>query len=379
MKQKFISLGLALAMLLGVAGCNVTTPATVGTIGGVEIPAGIYLLAQYNAYNTTADLVDFATGESASDVSVVLNAEVTGTINGEEVTTDGADYISRLTMSAVEYYAAVEKMFDELGATLEDAATSEVAQAVDSMWTTNGDLYQANGIGRTSLEAYLNNAQKARACMEVMYGPDGQQPVSDEEYEQFITEDCRYIESVTLPMVNYSNFVYAFNDEEMNTAINDIADDCLAYLQQNAGGSGLESYTALYGAASQYLPQVMSVMGSTMESAQTSYYIGSQLYLPDDLAGYDDGDGGNVLTDPLDAAPGEWVKIDLTSSIVLARAVDPFSMYDLSAYQSNYDLLTAYKLEEFQTELYEQGAAMEHALDQGALGTYSASNIKYSV
>ena len=187
------------------------------------------------------------------------------------------------------------------------------------------------------------------------------------------------MESVTLPMVNYSNFVYAFNDEEMNTAINDIADDCLAYLQQNAGGSGLESYTALYGAASQYLPQVMSVMGSTMESAQTSYYIGSQLYLPDDLAGYDDGDGGNVLTDPLDAAPGEWVKIDLTSSIVLARAVDPFSMYDLSAYQSNYDLLTAYKLEEFQTELYEQGAAMEHALDQGALGTYSASNIKYSV
>ena len=49
MKQKFISLGLALAMLLGVAGCNITTPATVGTIGGVEIPAGIYLVAQYNA------------------------------------------------------------------------------------------------------------------------------------------------------------------------------------------------------------------------------------------------------------------------------------------------------------------------------------------
>ena len=62
MKQKFISLGLALVMLLGVAGCNITTPATVGTIGGVEIPAGIYLLAQYTAYNTTAGLVDFATG-----------------------------------------------------------------------------------------------------------------------------------------------------------------------------------------------------------------------------------------------------------------------------------------------------------------------------
>ena len=129
MKQKFISLGLALAMLLGVAGCNITTPATVGTIGGVEIPAGIYLLAQYNAYNTTAGLVDFATGESADDTGVVLNAEVTGTINGEEVTTDGADYISRLTMASIEYYAAAEKLFDELGATLEDAATAEAASS----------------------------------------------------------------------------------------------------------------------------------------------------------------------------------------------------------------------------------------------------------
>ena len=134
MKQKFISLGLALAMLLGVAGCNITTPATVGTIGGVEIPAGIYLLAQYNAYNTTAGLVDFATGESADDTGVVLNAEVTGTINGEEVTTDGADYISRLTMASIEYYAAAEKLFDELGATLEDAATAEAASSASSMW-----------------------------------------------------------------------------------------------------------------------------------------------------------------------------------------------------------------------------------------------------
>ena len=183
MKQKFISLGLALAMLLGVAGCNITTPATVGTIGGVEIPAGIYLLAQYNAYNTTASLVDFATGESADDTGVVLNAEVTGTINGEEVTTDGADYISRLTMASIEYYAAAEKLFDELGATLEDAATAEAASSASSMWESNGDLYQANGIAQSTLETYLLNAAKAQACMQVLYGPDGQQPVTDAEYE----------------------------------------------------------------------------------------------------------------------------------------------------------------------------------------------------
>ena len=200
MKKKFISLGLALAMLLCVAGCNITTPATVGSIGGVEIPAGIYLLAQYNAYSTAASNADLATGETADDVSAVLKASVTGTIGDEEVTTDGADYISRLTLRTIEYYAAVEAKFDELGATLEDAATSEAAENADSMWESNGDVYEANGISKDTLEKYLLNAQKAQACLELIYGENGQQPVTQEEYETFLQDDCRYVDTVYLPL-----------------------------------------------------------------------------------------------------------------------------------------------------------------------------------
>ena len=64
MKQKFISLALAVMLLLGVTGCAMSTPASVGSIGGVDIPAGIYLLAQYNAYNTASGAAKLATGES---------------------------------------------------------------------------------------------------------------------------------------------------------------------------------------------------------------------------------------------------------------------------------------------------------------------------
>lgn len=109
MKQKFISLALAVMLLLGVTGCAMSTPASVGSIGGVDIPAGIYLLAQYNAYNTASGAAKLATGETASNVKAVLKAECTGTINGEEVTTDGADYVARLTLRSLQYYAAVER------------------------------------------------------------------------------------------------------------------------------------------------------------------------------------------------------------------------------------------------------------------------------
>ena len=121
MKQKFISLALAVMLLLGVTGCAMSTPASVGSIGGVDIPAGIYLLAQYNAYNTASGAAKLATGETASNVKAVLKAECTGTINGEEVTTDGADYVARLTLRSLQYYAAVEKKFAELGGTLDEA------------------------------------------------------------------------------------------------------------------------------------------------------------------------------------------------------------------------------------------------------------------
>ena len=100
-KTKLLSLGMAGSMLLTLAGCNLSTPSSVGTIGDVEIPAGVYLLAQYNAYNTASGLADLATGETANDVKAVLKAECTGTIGDEEVTATGAEYIEKLTMRAI--------------------------------------------------------------------------------------------------------------------------------------------------------------------------------------------------------------------------------------------------------------------------------------
>ena len=96
-KTKLFSLAMAVSMVLALAGCAMSTPSTIGSIGGVDIPAGIYLLAQYNSYNTASGLAKLATGETASDVKAVLKATCTGTINGEEVTAPGSEYVAQLT------------------------------------------------------------------------------------------------------------------------------------------------------------------------------------------------------------------------------------------------------------------------------------------
>lgn len=374
-KTKLASLGLAAMMLLGVAGCAAGTPTTVGTVGGVEIPAGVYLLAQYNAYNTASGLAELATGETANDVKTVLKASCTGTINGEEVTANGADYIAQLTDNAINYYAVVEKNFAEKGVTLDDAATAEAASTADSLWESNGELYTANGIGKASLQNYLLNSQKAQALLNLTYGPEGSDPVSEQEYEDYITGECYYLETVEFPLIDYTT--YSFATEEQAAEIRDIAEQCKAELENAVATATAETAgnSAIYTAAMSYLPQAMAVLGSEMDPTQAVYYAGSQLFTPNDLAGYQES-----LLAPLDEAGMDtWITVEMGTSVMVARKVDPLANYTVDELVSMYGLLDSMKSEEFQTMLYDEGAALERALDAGAIKTYAASKIKRTV
>ena len=375
-KTKLFSLALAVSMVLALAGCNMSAPSTVGSIGGVEIPAGIYLMAQYNAYNTASGVADLATGETASDVKAVLKAECTGTIGDEEVTATGSEYVARLTTRSLEYYAAVEKEFADRNGVLDDAATAEAANSADNLWSSNGDLYTANGIAKSTVETYLLNTQKAKALLEMTYGADGSAPVTDDEYTAYVNDDCYYIEAVQFPLMDYSS--YTFADDDQKAAIMATAENCLAELSETATAE-TASNSALYTAAMTYVPQAMSALGTDMDASQAVYYAASQLYTPDDLASYGS-DEYNNLTDPLDEAGlNNWTVINLGTTILVARRIDPFKTYSVEELNNMYDLLSDMKSTDLQNDLYAAGAALEHDLNSSAMNTYSASKIKKNV
>lgn len=375
-KTKLFSLALAVSMVLALAGCNMSAPSTVGSIGGVEIPAGIYLMAQYNAYNTASGVADLATGETASDVKAVLKAECTGTIGDEEVTATGSEYVARLTTRSLEYYAAVEKEFADRNGVLDDAATAEAANSADNLWSSNGDLYTANGIAKSTVETYLLNTQKAKALLEMTYGADGSAPVTDDEYTAYVNDDCYYIEAVQFPLMDYSS--YTFADDDQKAAIMATAESCLAELSETATAE-TASNSALYTAAMTYVPQAMSALGTDMDASQAVYYAASQLYTPDDLASYGS-DEYNNLTDPLDEAGlNNWTVINLGTTILVARRIDPFKTYSVEDLNNMYDLLSDMKLTDLQNDLYAAGAALEHDLNSSAMNTYSAAKIKKNV
>ena len=75
MKRKLPALLCALALILSLAGCVISTPDTVGTIGDVEITSGLYLLAQYNAYQSAANLA--SSDQDAANVKSFLKETIT--------------------------------------------------------------------------------------------------------------------------------------------------------------------------------------------------------------------------------------------------------------------------------------------------------------
>ena len=374
LRTKFLSLGLALVMALAATGCAIRTPATVGHIGSVEIPAGIYLLAQYEAYSTAAGDADLATGETADDVAAVLKAECTGEIGGEQVTTDGADYVARLTLRNLQYYAAVEAKFDELGGTLSSYSTSEAAEQAAELYESNGDLYRANGIGQDTLEAYQLNAAKAQSITRLIYGEDGQTPLTDEDYTTYLQDDCLFLDTVQLPLFDAAT--YAFADEDQSEQIAALAQQCADTLNgwATAEQGRSERYTSMYEAAQQYVPQASEVLGATMESAAALDYVGSSLMTPEDIALY-----GSSLTDLVEEnGLDHWFVFNTGTAFTVMCAVDPLEVASLETYKAQPDVLTAMKGDEVEQMLYDEGAAMEQALDQSVMNAYKPSNIKYS-
>lgn len=151
------------------------------------------------------------------------------------------------------------------------------------------------------MEKYQLNSKKADACLKLIYGENGSSPVTEQEYADYINNDCYYLELVQLPLFDQSTYTFASDDQkaEIEALANQCRDDLAA----------ATSESALYSAAMTYVPQAFTALGSSVEATQALYYTGSGLFTPSDLSSYNTNDGGNSITDAVKQpvpATGRW-------------------------------------------------------------------------
>lgn len=365
MKQKLLALVCALALVVSLAGCVISTPDTVGSLGDYEISSGLYLLAQYDAYQKAADLA--SSDQDAANVKAFLKQTITVDSDSGETATV-SDYVARKTLENLQTYAATELRFDELGGQL----TAEEEQQADSyaqqLMDQYGSTYTANGIGLETLKAFERIQLKHTLLLTLVYGPDGESPVDDSDLTEHLDSQMYELAYVNIPLYNTSTFVFASDDQKAQML--QLAQAAAASCSETQDGSVSEQVSALHSAASAALPDIYAVLDST--PAEDAANVQTELLTESDLTGAFTQDGAADAVRGLVYGEAAAVQYN-AASIILMMRIDPLQVSTLDALRTQ--ILSDMKGDELEDALTAYGSTLENDLSTSAMNKMPASKI----
>ena len=364
MKQKILALLCAVALTFSLAGCVISTPDTVGSLGDYEISSGLYLLAQYDAYQKAADLA--SSDQDASNVKAFLKETITVDSDSGETATV-RDYVSQQTLENLQNYAAIELRFDELGGQL----TAEEEQQADSyaqqLMDQYGDTYKANGIGLETIQHFERILLKSNDLLTLVYGAEGETPASDADLTDHLQNDMVELAYYTIPLYNTST--YAFANDDQKAEMLQLAQNAVE--QYNAAApTDIRSLqvSAFSTAVSAALPDIYAVLGGTASSAsvQTELLGNSSI----DSAFTESGSADTIRG----LAYGQAAAVQYSSyAMMIALRVDPLDGSSLDELRPQ--ILSDLETDALRTSLSDYGAALENHLSTSAMNKLPMNKI----
>ena len=366
MKKKLLALVCALVMIFSLASCGLSTPDTVGKVGDFEVSSGLYLLAQFSAYQQAAQLA--GKDQDTTDVKAFLKETITTDADSGE-TAVVQDYVADKTLETLRTFAAIDARFAELGGEL----TAEQTQAADNyaqqLMDQYGSTYTANGIGLETLKAFERIQLKHTLLLTLVYGPDGESPVDDSDLTEHLDSQMYELAYVNIPLYNTSTFVFASDDQKAQML--QLAQAAAASCSETQDGSVSEQVSALHSAASAALPDIYAVLDST--PAEDASNVQTELLTESDLTDAFTQDGAADAVRGLVYGEAAAVQYSSYALMMLVR-LDPLDADTLDSLRAQ--ALSDMKSGELQDSLQSYGAQLPHALDSAAMKKMPASKIK---
>ena len=407
MMKKLTALLCAAALCFTLAGCTISTPASVGKIGDIEISSGTYLLAQFQAYYTAlnaaasqpssadssassaADSTASADASAASAVSEASASSVDYTAmsvkkflkqtitvadedTGEQKDWLVSDYIASETTKNLQYYAAVKTRFAELGGALTDDEISAADSDAESIYSQNSALYDANGFGLATIKDYEYVLTMASDLLTLTYGPDGPEAVSDSDLTDYLENETLYGYTVTVPL--YSTSTYATDTDKAAQALQLCGTLADAY---NAAAAAADvtadgMYSLFADTAAEYLPDVYALYSN--EYTDSTFSATADFVTDSTLSGY-----GDAAASALRAcAVGEAVAVQPNDyMLILFLRMNPLAVSTLDDLRET--ALRDLKGDALQDSLYSLGAdTLDNELDTSAIHKLPAAKITVS-
>ena len=364
MKKKLLALVCALVMIFSLASCGLSTPDTVGKVGDFEVSSGLYLLAQFSAYQQAAQLA--GTDQDATDVKAFLKETITTDADSGE-TAVVQDYVADKTLETLRTFAAIDARFAELGGELTAEQTQVADNYAQQLMDQYGSTYTANGIGLETLKLFQQLQYKQVLLLDLVYGKDGETPVEDGELTEHLDSTMYEIGFITVPLYNTSTFAFASDDQkaEMLSLAQKAADNYNASAPEDTS-SQLTTFNSI---ASSALTGICAVLDAEVPSTST---------LQTDLLGESDLTDAFTQEGAADTlrglAYGQAAAIQYSGyAMMLAVRLDPLGVSTLDALRSQ--ILSDMKGEELDDALSAYGAQLDSTLSSSAMSKLPAVKI----
>lgn len=365
MKKKLLALVCALVMIFSLASCGLSTPDTVGKVGDFEVSSGLYLLAQFSAYQQAAQLA--GKDQDTTDVKAFLKATITTDADSGE-TAVVQDYVADKTLETLRTFAAIDARFAELGGELTAEQTQVADNYAQQLMDQYGSTYTANGIGLETLKAFERIQLKHTLLLTLVYGPDGESPVDDSDLTEHLDSQMYELAYVNIPLYNTSTFVFASDDQKAQML--QLAQAAAASCSETQDGSVSEQVSALHSAASAALPDIYAVLDST--PAEDASSVQTELLTESDLTNAFTQDGAADAVRGLVYGEAAAVQYN-AASIILMMRIDPLQVSTLDALRTQ--ILSDMKGDELEDALTAYGSTLENNLSTSAMNKMPASKI----
>ncbi|MDL2294248.1 hypothetical protein LJC60_06410 [Ruminococcaceae bacterium OttesenSCG-928-D13] len=342
--KRIVALLLVCALLaLTMTGCIGNFYENAGTIDGVEISSGLYLMAQFNAYFEARNL--------AQDADNVLKEK----IEGEKA----SKWIQNRTEELLRRFVAILKISREKKISLSSEGQQNVESAMQ-YWDYMVDMYTENGVSEATVRRFNTNSELAGDIFDALYGEGGELQVSDADLKAEYTEKYAHIRFFSIPTSKLDP------STDMTTEVSALTDAMVARLY---GGATLED-VVLDDVESVYTDVLERDVGSanTVESITSSYV---NLY-PENFETYSE----DFLEELKNQSVGDFGSYNMGATIIVYEKIEMFA--DDEEFQNQRTtILTSLKSEAFEDYLSAAADAYQVKWALGARNYLRPSKIEY--
>ncbi len=213
--KKLAAVLICIAVLFSFTACHITTPSTVLNVNGTDIPAGLYLMYQYEAYRNAASVYSeeqaMLSQEDQQEGDVdILRATIEGVL--------GEEWIANETIRLIKRHIWIDE--NATGENAMEQAEIDEALNLATEYYEYDDLLDDNGIGVNSYaQHYL--AQSKYYSMSNTFIEAESENITAQEAKDYMDEIYSRIQAVTLPTTDETGMPL---DDEKSAQVQQIAD-----------------------------------------------------------------------------------------------------------------------------------------------------------